>query len=174
MITYKNHLYLLILIGLTLISDGFSEESKNSPPLKEYVVHFPTFPKEIDLQSFTVDEITDFSFFLDSATLKTDKDGITRYTIVISSKNGINNIFYEGIRCITAEYKIFAYGTPQKTFTAKSEVDWQPIRRNEHGWPRFRNTLYEYYFCDPERTERQLDKDDVMENLHHPDKREMN
>jgi len=47
-------------------------------------------------------------FGIDPATIKVTGDGVVRYVVVATNKEGNGfNAFYEGLRCATAEYKSY-------------------------------------------------------------------
>lgn len=150
------------------LSGDYAEASRpkvSSTPI-ELAVSLPKFPKKEDLQSFVVDEVENTQFALDVQNLKVDTDGIVRYSVVITTVTGLQNVFYEGIRCSTAEYKTYAFGTAQNTFQAQSASMWQTIGKNTRGVNRYRFALLDYYLCN--RAENIASaKDEILYNLTH-------
>ena len=59
-----------------------------------------------------------------------ERDNVTRYWLVIKGKSGGYNASYEGMRCTTAEYKVYAYGNPQSRQAVKPmpNAAWRSIR----------------------------------------------
>jgi hypothetical protein len=73
-------------------------------------------------------------FGVDPATISVGADRIVRYVVVASSSTGAMNAIYEGLRCNTGEYKVYARHTPSGWSVAK-DAQWrslheQPISRH--------------------------------------------
>ena len=62
--------------------------------------------------------------YLDEKSISLAQDEIVRFTLVVETSSGTRNVFYEGLRCDTREYKTYAVGTLDKTF--------EPIK-NQNG-----------------------------------------
>ncbi len=60
------------------------------------------------LISVDVDAQGSLRYGVDPATLSIGKDGIVRYVMVARSTGGAMTAMYEGLRCGTAEYKLYA------------------------------------------------------------------
>jgi len=87
----------------------------------------PAFPKDADLIEFYVSAGTANRFFIDGSTLSVGKDGIVRYTLVVKTSGGATNTSYEGIRCKTSEYRLYASGRADGTWASARVADWRPI-----------------------------------------------
>src|SRR4029453_10656987 len=71
----------------------------------------PTPPsKRGELIEFSVAATQEFRFFVDASTLTVDNEGIVRYVLVARSSSGVENVSFEGMRCVTNEYRIYALG----------------------------------------------------------------
>lgn len=68
---------------------------------------------------------------VDPATLRITSDGIVRYVMVAQSPSGTVNATYEGIRCQTAEVKVYARYTSSKVWNLISNPEWKPLRDNQ-------------------------------------------
>lgn len=66
-------------------------------------------------------------FGVDPDTIKVTGDGVVRYVVVASNRDGSSmSAYYEGVRCATDEYKLYArYNSGQWERTADPE--WQRI-----------------------------------------------
>ena len=110
----------------------------------------PAYPKPADLVAFYVSGATSNRFFVDAATLSVDADGVVRYALVIRSASGAENVSFEGLRCKTAERKVYAFGRKDGTWSAARAPEWSPIRykdvNNHYGM------LYAEYFCAADQT----------------------
>ena len=123
---------------------GFDESVKKK--WKESKVSIPEYPADRNLHAIPLPSRDSVKIYLDTTTLTVSEDAVVRYTLVVESRSGARSIFYEGIRCKTSEYKPYAVGTVDKTFSEIGKPKWKSI-------PRFptnaiRDTLSKFYFCD--------------------------
>lgn len=167
--TIKTIVPYLVVLGLVLLPHTlvFSDSTTSTIPKQvvESGLKFPKYPNsEATLRPFVVEGIEEFNFALDANAISVESNGITRYTIVITSNNGVRNVFYEGMRCANREYKIYAYGKEGDVFQEKLDSSWQVIRNNERNVQRYHNVLYHYYLCD-KRNKTQLNQEVVLRNL---------
>lgn len=111
---------------------------------KEQAVKIPERINSDDLQEFKVPE-TDgrFRYFIERASLKTGDDWVTRFVLVIRSREGVVNSSYEGLRCGYRTYKVYAYGDARH-LTPMPGADWQPIPRRDSD---YRAALYGDLVC---------------------------
>ena len=79
--------------------------------------------------------------------------------LVIESRRGARNYAFEGLRCHTREYKVYAYGSSKGKMRARKEPQWKPIKEERFG--RVHRDLHYYYFCDPS-INRPLDRDEII------------
>ena len=85
-------------------SEGWVEEPTNVPP----------YPLEANLLEFNVvdQQGSRFRFFSDSASIETGKrDGVVRYTLVIRSRKGGDNVMFEAMHCAARQFKRSAWLT---------------------------------------------------------------
>ena len=68
---------------------------------------------------------------VDPGTLRITSDGIVRYVMVAQSPSGTVNATYEGIRCLTAEVKVYARYTSSKVWSMISKPEWKSLRDNQ-------------------------------------------
>jgi hypothetical protein len=54
-------------------------------------------------------------------------DGIVRYVVVATSTSGAVNALYEGIRCNSGEFKVYARYNPGSGWVRASEPDWRAL-----------------------------------------------
>jgi hypothetical protein len=111
---------------------------------KEGEIKLPVYPKAEDLIEFFVSGASSFRFFIDSASLSpAGRDDVVRYTLVARSSSGVANVSYEGMRCTTHSYKLYALGNEGRWTVRESE--WRPIEpRSVQRW---HNELSARYFC---------------------------
>jgi len=125
------------------MSGGFVEPE----PWMEQEFQLPPFPNDSDLLRIEpMRPDPQFDYLVDRKTLSVGEDGVVRYTLVISAKQGnARNLRVEGIRCGTSEYRTYAYGTEQGTFKPARRSTWARIRTDPSD--RIRADLKRYYFC---------------------------
>lgn len=87
---------------------------------------------------------TDFDFAIDAASLAVGEDGVVRYTLVARSPGGIENVTFEGIRCATWEYRIYATALAGGAWS-RTGAPWRPIQ--PLSIQRWHNALATEYFC---------------------------
>jgi hypothetical protein len=80
---------------------------------------------------------TALRFGIEPASVAIGADGIVRYVVVASSTTGAVNAMYEGIRCNTGEFKVYARHNPDSGWTIARESQWRSL----HDQPQSRHTL---------------------------------
>jgi len=89
-----------------------------------------------------------FRLLLDIDRISVDPDdGVVRLWLVLRSSSGSDNTSYEGYRCITGEYRVYAYANlnrdpPVRPLTRSS---WRKAR-GEHSTD-YRRELLRHYLC---------------------------
>lgn len=112
---------------------------------EEEVLQLPTFPQEATLQEFYVSATTAHKYFIDTATLSVGKDGVVRYALVVRTSGGATNISYEGMRCQTREYRIYATGSHDGSWVPARRSEWRPVENKPTN--RHHAALSREYFC---------------------------
>lgn len=116
-------------------------------PVEEAEVVLPAYPADKDRWiRFETTAVTKNRFFIDRDSLAFAEDRTLRYAMVIESPSGVRNISYEGMRCSTAEVKVYAWGTSEGKWYPAKEPKWQPIRADRMNGQH--ETLFERYFCE--------------------------
>lgn len=148
-------LLLLVLAGCARAPDLRSDwERRNLPaePAPEEALAMPAYPAAARLVEVAVPGGGSFRYYVDPASLGTGRDGIVRYTVVARSPAGSENVFYEGLRCMTRQYRVYAIGRGDGTWGGR-QGDWQPLAASAtQPW---RAVLFRNYFCphsDPVRS----------------------
>jgi CNP1-like family len=104
----------------------------------------PPYPAKATLVEFSVAEAPAFRFFIDAASLAPGTDGVVRYVLVARSPEGVENVSFEGIRCASAQYRIYAVGRNDGTWAGRP-ADWHDISGATIA--RWRTALQREYFC---------------------------
>ncbi|MFT4070000.1 CNP1-like family protein [Paraburkholderia sp.] len=68
----------------------------------------PPLPTDANLLPFEVSGNTPLQFAIDRNSVSVGTDGVVRYTVVVTSPSGARNVNYEGIRCDTYEWRLYA------------------------------------------------------------------
>ncbi len=122
-------------------SDWEQEQERRN--WKEGQVRLPPYPKADGLIEFKVGVGHNFRFFIDPASLSLEPDGVVRYTLIARSPSGFANVSFEGIRCSTKSYKVYALGHDGSWTVRESE--WREIQ--PRAVQRWHNELSWQYFC---------------------------
>jgi hypothetical protein len=120
------------------------EQEQDRLNWREGEVKLPAYPKDEGLMEFFVSGASSFRFFIDPASLSPgNKDGVVRYTLIARSPSGYSNISYEGIRCATSSYRVYATGNEGRWMPKDGE--WRQIEPK--SVQRWHLVLRSYYFC---------------------------
>ncbi len=122
-----------------------TEEARSAPAWSEIKSPPPAFPKPENYLPLQVKTTTSFAFFVDANSVSVGTDGVVRYSLIAKSTEGVLNVSYEGIRCATREFRVFAYGRPDNTWSETRIARWQPIPADERNTQR--STLQSDFFC---------------------------
>ena len=128
---------------------------------KEIEVALPPYPDESGLLEFQLRRNSANRFYVDRNSISIGPDRVVRFSAVIKSASGALNTSYEGMRCKTSEYKVYAYGIKNVEWTKARDSQWRRIERSSVD---FRFTLYKDYFCDIEAIAGRNEKD-LIANL---------
>ena len=121
---------------------------------KEMGVTPPAYPAPAGLIKFPTSWTTS-DVLIDGATLAIGSDNVVRYTLVIKTAGGAENVTYEGLRCETGQIRVYAFGRLDRTWTPARVSDWKPVqdtRINRHHFEFWRDV-----FCDGKVTEPRAD-----------------
>jgi hypothetical protein len=110
------------------------------------VDELPPLPQQGNLLPFDVSQNTPLQFFLDSKSVSVGSDGVVRYTVVITSPSGARNVNYEGIRCDTYEWRLYAGLDADHSGWDRTVAN--DFSRIENGaLNAYHAALYQDYFC---------------------------
>jgi hypothetical protein len=122
--------------------EDFDDEAK---PWQEIALQLPAAPAKENLLPFSVGATTTHTFAIDAKSVTVGTDGVVRYTLVATSAAGARNVSFEGIRCMTFERKLYAFGQPNGTWSRSRRDKWEPIPRVVANFQHA--TLARDYFC---------------------------
>jgi hypothetical protein len=135
-----------LLFPGTVFSAHFDHEFKfndefDEKPWQEIEVRLPAFPRPENLIPFEVGAMADKQFLIDEKSISIDSDEVIRYSLVVISSSGARSISYEGMRCVTAERRGYAFGQSDGTWSRARSNKWVGIRDAYHA------ALFGDYFC---------------------------
>lgn len=112
---------------------------------EEIETQIPVFPKVENLLAFFVSATTDNQFMVDQESITVGADGVVRYTLVVASSSGAQNVSYEGLRCSSGERRLYAFGRSDKSWSKARTNQWVRVQSNSLN--RHHAALYHEYFC---------------------------
>jgi hypothetical protein len=133
----------LAFLSAQSLADGFDNEY-DEKPWAEIEVQLPAFPEKENLIPFKVGAIADSKYLIDANSLSVGTDEVIRYTLVVVSSAGAQNISYEGLRCATAERRFYAFGRSDKTWSKARSNQWVKVQGSSNN---HHVELYANYFC---------------------------
>ena len=113
-------------------------------PWQEIEVQMPAFPESQNLIPFKAGAATDMRFLIDEKSISVGSDEVIRYTLVVVSPSGAQNISFEGMRCTTGERRVYAFGQADKTWSKARNNKWVKVA-GEAGARHV--VLFSDYFC---------------------------
>jgi hypothetical protein len=96
-------------------TDGAATENVTPPPLRvERLI-------EVEMPG------RGLRYGVEPASVTVTPDGVVRYVVVAASDSGLVNAMYEGIRCSTAEVKVYARHHADTGWKPVAGADWQTL-----------------------------------------------
>ena len=151
--------------------DSYNQEYQENEGVEDFVwkegdKNMPEYPENSDLLEVSGSAVyQNYQYLIDGKNLTVGRDGVVRYSIVIRSKSGVDNVMYDGIRCTANQIKHYAYGTTdmdgKKKFIPKSNAAWEPFRSS--GVTAYGATLATSYFCDHNAVA--LKRNEIIQNI---------
>lgn len=135
----------LVVSGAVIAGLGLRDDDPDAPKWEEDVAQPPAFPLEANLREFYVSATTAHKFYIDASTLNVGKDGVVRYVLVVRTSGGTTNTTFEGMRCESGEYKIYATGHRDGTWAIVRKGEWHSIVNKPTN--RHHAALSRDYFC---------------------------
>ena len=129
--------------GTEYLNPDFVEDTT---PWAEIAASLPAYPKNENLVPLAASSATGNKFMIDTASVSVGKDGVVRYTVVIESPRGARTVNYEGLRCETAERKIYGFGQPDGKWTENRRAAWESIKLR--SLLSYHKPLFEGIFCE--------------------------
>lgn len=71
--------------------------------------------------------VTELRYGVMPSSVAINSDKVVRYVLVATSASGAMNAVYEGIRCLTGEYKVYARYYPGRGWAMTKDAQWQSM-----------------------------------------------
>lgn len=121
-----------------------NEYFEEGPAWKELELALPALPQESDLLKIEFNNASTNEEFIDGKTLDVGKDGIARVSLVSRHRSGTETVTREGIRCSTAQYRIYAIKNGDEWIAPKASI-WRDIPLGRYRT--LRSELYTRVLC---------------------------
>lgn len=139
-------------------ADPGDENDPDAPRFwEETEVKIPVAPPSKDLKPFYVSAITQLKFALDAPSITFGKDEAIRYIVVITSSSGAQQVTYEGIRCETYEWRLYATMQSDGKWGKSPNSRWQVIKNVSYN--SYHTALVRDAFCEnsiPRRSAKEI------------------
>lgn len=123
----------------------FKDQSGAQDRRGEMQTPLPQYPEPENFLPFEVSVLTPFNFYVDAKSLSVGADAVVRYTLIAKTADGVLNISFEGMRCAEREFRIYAFGKADKTWSEARNSKWEALRSGPRNAQRA--VLYNDYFC---------------------------
>jgi len=114
-------------------------------PFVEENVPPPPYPKDANLTEFHLRGQTSNRFFIDTSSLTVGSDSIVRFALIIRTPEGTETSTFSGLRCSEREWKDYAYGRSDRTWSLDPAPQWRPV--HELKFNNYKETLFKDYLC---------------------------
>jgi hypothetical protein len=112
---------------------------------QEQAAEIPPLPDDDSLSPMPVDQLPPgMRAYIHLPSLVVGDDLVVRYWLVIKGDGGGYNATFEGTRCASGEYKVYAYGYPRRDppIVGAGDAPWQ-----DTGFPNYRAEITEDFLC---------------------------
>ena len=116
----------LLLIALTLAAGAHAQLPAQDPDWRE--ADAPPAPplRSQDLIALEIPGSA-LRFGVDPSSISVGGDGVVRYVVVATSQSGVVNAVYEGIRCGSGDFKVYARHHPDSGWKPVKQADWRSL-----------------------------------------------
>lgn len=133
-----------LLVPFPAVAQGFLVEPDENWQEAEVPMPPPLQPDH--LREFEVSAASSNRFFVDESSLDVGTDYVVRFVMLIRGSGGAEMVTYEGIRCTTGEYKLYAHGREDGEWVPPRRSEWKPLRSVRSHLPQA--ALARNYLCD--------------------------
>jgi hypothetical protein len=133
-------------------SNEFPFDEKYTEKWKESAIELPPYPDDRDLLPVAMSNTATLKIYIDGKSISRAQDLVARFALIAESPSGARSVFYDGYRCETRQYKTYAIGTSQHTWSPVADPQWLTVPRAEIN--AFRDVIYRRYVCDGQKSAR--------------------
>ncbi len=112
---------------------------------QEIQAQMPVAPRSANLIEVQLDSSTRNKLFIDALSLSSGEDGVVRYTAILRTPSGAENVTFEGMRCETGERKLYAFGRAGGEWSRNRYAKWELIQARLAGG--YHRELFFHYLC---------------------------
>lgn len=123
----------------------FDIEFEEAKPWDELQAQLPGAPLEGNLARIDLGPAIRHEYLVDKTSVSSGGDGVVRYSVVVKAAGGARTVNFEGMRCETGEWKIYAFGRPDGTWVRNKYAKWSVIKDRESAG--YHRELFYHYFC---------------------------
>ena len=106
----------------------------------------PAYPQSENLLEFDAGPVSSLNYYIDANSISIDEKRVIRYSLVIRSAQGANNVSFEGMRCDTRERKRYATGNNDTETWVRARIsEWKFMEKTTQLHAQ--RELAKYYFC---------------------------
>lgn len=141
----------VVVVALFALGGGSTQAAgllgiaEDDPNWQEQDVSFPDVPKDAGWVAFDPGAATAHRYYVDLPSLTVGADGVVRYVLLVQSQGGARNVRFEGMRCSTKEWRLYA--------TLRRDGAW--VKSRNESWDRLRDgvsdqhrvSLFADFFC---------------------------
>jgi hypothetical protein len=142
-------LSLILTLSITLAQaqwkDWDYDLDQEVKPWVELQEQLPAYPKEENLLEFSSGVNSPNRYFIDAPSVSVGDDGVVRYSLVIKTRGGAQNVSFEAIRCESREVKVYAFGHPNAIWSRARAIQWKFIEHQQLN--NVQKALHSVYFC---------------------------
>lgn len=125
-------------------------------------VTFPAFPlRENLIRIRAPTHAAGREYYVDSKSVALGQDRLIRYTVVVRSSGGVNNVIHESMNCSERNVRVLGHGTASGRFRESVGSNWR--RYSNSGPMAYRAILAVYYLCG--ESHEPLDADRIVARL---------
>lgn len=119
----------LLINGLAVLPSGaFGEYIEPGIDWRENALGAPPAFDPARLIAVDAPRGSTLNFGVDPQTITVGTDGVVRYVVVASSRQGANTALFEGIRCGNGEFRTYARRNKgEADWSLVDNVEWQPL-----------------------------------------------
>jgi hypothetical protein len=134
-----------LMVSVGLAHAGYDPDAEEATPWVELAANLPAAPKPESLVAIDLGPATSRRIQVDRDSVSVGADGVVRYSVLIQSEGGARTLNYEGMRCESGEWKIYAFGRADGQWSENRYPRWSVVKDRETGG--YHRELFYHYFC---------------------------